>query len=111
MNAIAKKADLAAALGETAELLGTDKDGSAFVLLRLKPRVLDALLAMPGLVEDLEDDDPAGGNVEDEGEDCLDDLEHDFRHDFGDSFNRFIPEGIGLIHQAWPDFVPPQAHA
>lgn len=59
MNAIAKKADIAAALGETAELLGTDKDGSAFVLLRLKPRVLDALLAMPGLVEDLEDDDPA----------------------------------------------------
>ncbi len=106
MNAIARKADIVAALGETAELLGTDKDGSAFVLLRLKPRVLDALLAMPGLVEDLEDDDPAGGNIEDDGEDFEDGLEHDFRHDFECPMNGGVPDGIGFISRAWSDYAP-----
>lgn len=51
-------AAVAIALGDAADYLGSDDDGSNFVLLRLDSQTLDALLMLPGVIEDLEDDDP-----------------------------------------------------
>lgn len=58
----------------SADVLGDSPTGGTYLLVEADRGLLDALYTYGADVEDMEEDDPAGGNPEDEGENQADDL-------------------------------------